>query len=132
VLYDTVYTTDDDIVFLNSTAASAATFDPDLEIGAVTGETGICVDVDSSYNEGCNIQTAAFIKDGLIGCSDVYVGKFLCGLSVEIKHGDISTVEIAGNLIWPRVLIDGSQDLDGDGVADPAMSCHDPVDCTQK
>ncbi len=48
-----------------------------------------------------------------------------------MKHGDISTVEISGNIVWPRVLLTGSEDHDGDGNADPAMMCYDPIDCTQ-
>lgn len=49
-----------------------------------------------------------------------------------MKHGDLSTVNIQGEPFWPRVLLDGSQDRDGDGKADPEMKCTDPVDCTQK
>lgn len=48
-----------------------------------------------------------------------------------MKHGDISTVSINGNPIWPRVLIEGSEDRDGDGKADGRMTCSDPNDCTQ-
>jgi hypothetical protein len=44
-----------------------------------------------------------------------------------VKHGDLSTVTMNGNPIWPRVLLDGSQDHDGDGVADASMSCSDPI-----
>jgi hypothetical protein len=49
-----------------------------------------------------------------------------------VKHGDLSTVTMNGNPIWPRVLLDGSQDHDGDGVADASMSCSDPIDCVTK
>jgi hypothetical protein len=45
----------------------------------------------------------------------------------QVKHGDLSTVTMNGNPIWPRVLLDGSQDHDGDGVADASMSCSDPI-----
>ena len=44
----------------------------------------------------------------------------------------MSTVQTSGNLFWPRVLIEGSFDRDGDGVSDGSMSCYDPIDCTQK
>ena len=132
-LYDTVVTSDTgDIVFVNTTGGSANAFDLDMEEAAITGETGICVDIDSSYNEGCSNQIAAFIKDGLIGCFDTVPAKFLCGLSVDIKNGDLSTVSTSGNLFWPRVLLSGAEDHDGDGQADPTMECTDPVDCTQK
>ena len=68
VLYDTVVTSNNgDIVFVNTTGGSADAFDPDLEEAAITGKTGICVDIDSSYNEGCSNQVGAMIKDGLIG-----------------------------------------------------------------
>jgi hypothetical protein len=48
-----------------------------------------------------------------------------------VKHGDLSTVTMNGNPIWPRVLLDGSQDHDGDGVADASMSCSDPIGTLQ-
>lgn len=46
---------------------------------------------------------------------------------VQIKHGDPSTVTTTGNPFWPRVLIEGSEDRDGDGEADPFMECTDPI-----
>lgn len=47
ILYDTVVTTDKGaITFVNTTGGSADAFDPDLEEGAITGKTGICVDID--------------------------------------------------------------------------------------
>jgi len=71
VLYDTVVTSDEgDVVFVNTTGGSADAFDIDLEAGAVTGQTGICVDIDASYNEGCSSQVGAAVKDGLIGCME--------------------------------------------------------------
>lgn len=90
-------------------------------------------------NEGCGNQAAAAIKDGLIGCMDtapggsagMSVGQFLCGLTVEVLNGDLDTVQTSGNLFYPRVLVEGSGDPDGDGVADGAIKCSDPVDCTQ-
>ena len=128
ILYDTVVTSDDgDIVFVNTTGGTANSFDIDLEEGAITGKTGICVDLDSSMNEGCSNQVAAGIKDSLVGCFDAGVGKFLCGLSVEAKNGDLRTVSIEGNLFWPRVLIAGSNDADGDGAASGELKCYDPI-----
>ena len=59
-----------DVVFVNTTGGSADAFDIDLETGAVTGQTGICVDIDASYNEGCSSQVGAAVKDGLIGCME--------------------------------------------------------------
>ena len=131
-LYDTVFTTDKGgITFINSTGGSAASFDIDLEVAHITGKTGICVDDDSSMHQGCTNEVGAKIKDTL-GCFDKPVGMFLCGLSLEIKHGDLSTVGVAGNLIYPRVLLAGGQDHDGDGRTDPEMTCLDPIDCSQK
>jgi hypothetical protein len=49
-----------------------------------------------------------------------------------VLHGDLSTVRFGGNLWYPRVLLDGSADHDGDGQADPALQCWDPLDCSQK
>lgn len=128
VLYDTVHTDDDgELTFLNLTEGNANAFDIDLEDGAATGKTGICVDIDSSYNEGCSSQAGAAVKDGLIGCMDGFVSKFLCGLTVEVLHGDLSTVRTSGNLFYPRVLLNGAMDHDGDGEAEPVMQCYDPI-----
>tara|TARA_B110001452_G_scaffold139062_1_gene115612 strand:- start:795 stop:2033 length:1239 start_codon:yes stop_codon:yes gene_type:complete len=134
-LYDTVVTGDDgEIVFVNTTGGSSSSFDIDLEAAHVTGKNSICVDYDSSMNQGCTNEVGAKIKDSLTGCFDGPVGKLLCGLSLEIKHGDLSTVETTGNLFYPRVLLAGGQDHDGDGVSDPEMTCLDPIgartDCT--
>ena len=90
------------------------------------------MDIDSSYLVGCTNEVGSLVKDALIGCSDGPIGKLLCGLSLEIKHGDISTVETTGNLFYPRVLIAAGEDHDGDGRTDPAMTCSDPIDCSQK
>jgi hypothetical protein len=133
ILYDTVVTSDNgDIVFVNTTGGSASAFDIDLEDAHATGKNGICVDIDPSYNEGCSNQIGAAVKDGLVGCFDGPPAKLLCGLSVDVKHGDLNTVETSGNLFWPRVLLSGSEDHDGDGESDPSMQCYDPIDCTQK
>ena len=131
-LYDTVETDNDEITFLNLSSGTGASFDIDMEDGALTGKTGVCVDLDSSMNEGCSHPKIAAAKDGIIGCADGFVAKFMCGLSVDVSHGDLSTVTINGNPIWPRVLLDGSEDRDGDGRADAGMTCSDPNDCTQK
>ena len=53
-------------------------------------------------------------------------------LCLQVYHGDLSTVQTSGNLFWPRVLLEGSGDRDGDGNADGKMTCSDPIDCTQK
>ena len=131
-LYDTVLTDNDEIRFLNLSSGTGASFDVDMEDGALTGKTGVCVDLDSSMNEGCSHPKIAAAKDGIVGCTDGFISKFMCGLSVDISHGDLSTVVINGNPIWPRVLLDGSEDRDGDGRADAGMTCSDPNDCTQK
>lgn len=147
ILYDTVVTNtgfnpraigterfydDQEFAFLNETGGSASAFDIDLEAAAMTGQTGICVDIDSSYNQGCSLTKFAAVKDAFVGCADAVYSKFLCGLSVEVLHGDLSTVRFGGNLWYPRVLLDGSADHDGDGQADPALQCWDPLDCSQK
>ena len=131
-LYDTVLTANDTISFLNLSSGTGTSFDIDMEQAAIDGRTGVCVDMDSSMNEGCSHPQLAAAKDGIIGCADGFVSKFMCGLSVDVKHGDLSTVAINGNPIWPRVLLDGSEDRDGDGRADAGMTCSDPNDCTQK
>ncbi len=71
ILYDTVFTTDDgDSTFLNTTGGSAGAFDPDQEEAFLSGKHGICVDMDSSYNEGCSNRIGAAFMDGLIGCME--------------------------------------------------------------
>lgn len=136
VLYDTVYTDDDnDLVFLNDTAGSASAFDIDLEAGAATGKTGICVDIDSSYNEGCASRIGSAVKDGLVGCMDGFYSQFLCGLSLEVFHGDLSTVQTSGNVFYEnggRVLLSGANDRDGDEENGPEWKCTNPIDCSQK
>ena len=133
ILYDTVMTDEENnLEFLNLTSGSASAFDPDLEDGARTGKTGICVDIDSSYNELCSNRGAAFVKDAAAGCMDDYVGAYLCGLSLDVSHGDLSTVSLSGNLFWPRVLVEGSDDEDGDGKSPGRVTCSDPVDCPSK
>ena len=87
----------------------------------------------SSYNEGCGNKVAALIKDGFLGCVDQRTSSFFtCGITVEIKHGDLSTVQQSGNLGWPRVLLDGTEDTDGDGRAGRKLECTDPADCLSK
>lgn len=130
-LYDTVHTgTRGEMRFLNLSATDA--FDIDLQRAAVTNKTGICVDLDSSMNEGCGNDKIAAVKDGIVGCSDAFVGKFLCGLALEIDHGDLSTVRVSGEPFWPRTLIHGAPDADGDGRSVGGVTCVDPIDCVQK
>ena len=83
-LYDTVLTANDTIEFLNLSSGTASSFDIDMEQGAIDGKTGICVDLDSSMNEGCSNRQLAAAKDGIIGCADGFVSKFMCGLSVDV------------------------------------------------
>lgn len=85
-LYDTVRTTKHGgIDFLNLTDGSSNSFDIDMHAGAITGRTGVCVDLDSSMNEGCNEETVAKVKDGVVGCMDAFVSQFLCGLALEVR-----------------------------------------------
>lgn len=139
VLYDTVLTGENSfllgtsLAFINVTDGAASAFDPDMEEAAIDGKVGVCVDIDSSYNQGCGNKVAALIKDGFIGCMDQrWTSYFTCGITVEIKHGDLSTVQQSGNLGWPRVLLDGTQDTDGDGRAGRKLECTDPADCLSK
>ena len=131
-LYDTVITANSTMTFVNLSSGTAASFDIDMEQAAIDGRAGVCVDLDSSMNEGCSHPTVAAVKDGLVGCTDGFVSKFWCGLSVDVKHGDLSTVALSGNPSWPRVLLQGSGDSDGDGSAGGYLECTDPNDCMQK
>lgn len=76
---------DQGIVFVNLTAGSSNAFDIDMEDGAITNKTGICVDYDSSMNEFCPIETVGMLKDALVGCFDDIAAKFLCGLSLDVR-----------------------------------------------
>lgn len=113
---------------------SGKVFDPDPHEQAITSEWGICVDVDSSYNQGCPDQTFSAVMDGIVGCLDRQVSTWLCGLEVDIADGDTSTAAIKGNFLYmpPRVLVEEGEDLDGDGKPTPAITCSDPVDCMSK
>ena len=117
---------DGGISFINKTSASARAFDIDMNAAATNGKIGICVDLDSSMNEACGNEVMANVKDGLIRCLDGGIGKFLCGLSLTVKNGDLSTVQTEGGPGWPRVLLNGSEDSNGDGLADGRMECTDP------
>jgi hypothetical protein len=123
-----------DIEFVDLEQGSGNFFDPDPSTQAITGEYGICVDVDSAMNQGCQDQTMASVVDGVLGCMDRQVSMFLCGLELDIKDGDASTASIEGNFLYipPRVLVEAGGDADGDGLITPAITCSDPVDCSQK
>jgi hypothetical protein len=45
---------------------------------------------------------------------------------MQVKNGDLTTVQTEGNLGWPRVLLNGSEDADGDGRGGVHMECTDP------
>ena len=45
---------------------------------------------------------------------------------MQVQNGDLSTVQTEGNLGWPRVLLNGSEDADGDGRGGVHMECTDP------
>jgi hypothetical protein len=120
--YFDVGITDDDggIEFVNLTAGSSNAFD--VEAGR-----GICVDTDSAMFQGCPEPVMAKVVDGIIGCADRFVSQFLCGLELRVKHGDSSTASVEGNFIYPRTLIAGGEDLDGDGKQPSSFKCEDPV-----
>ena len=134
-LYDVAITdSGGEINLVDLERGSGKVFDPDPATQAITGEWGICVDVDSAMNQGCPDQTMSAVMDGIVGCLDRQVSTFLCGLEVDIKDGDTSTASIEGNFLYmpPRVLMAAGTDSDGDGVVTPAVTCSDPIDCTQK
>ena len=134
-LYDEPLTgSDGEISLIDLDRGSGKVFDPDAYEQAITGEWGICVDVDSSYNQGCPDQTFSAVMDGVVGCFDRQISRWLCGLEVDIADGDSSTASIKGNFLYmpPRVLVEAGEDLDGDGNASPALTCSDPIDCRVK
>jgi hypothetical protein len=124
-LYDVAETDDDGgVVFRDLDQGSGNAFDPD-EGG------GICVDMDYSLQQNCRSQTIAGVVDG-VGCFDGGVGLFLCGLNIDVHNSDVSTAAIDGEFSYPRTLVEGGSDGDGDGLVTPAMSCDSPVDCVAK
>ena len=129
--------TDDDgnIKMKNLTQGSGSVFDPDPQEQAITQEYGLCVDMDYSHQQGCRDATASAVMDGIVGCFDRQVSMFLCGLSLNIMDGDVSTATIEGNFFYEnggRVLVAAGQDLDGDGQSSPLLTCSDPSDCSTK
>ena len=46
----------------------------------------------------------------------------------QVSHGDLSTVSRSGNLFWPRVLVEGSEDYSGSGRNQGHIECTDPID----
>lgn len=135
-LYDIPVTNDDgEINLIDLQQGSGRDFDPDPSEQAITGEYGICVDVDSSYNQGCPDQTLAGIVDAAVGCFDGKISPWLCGLELDIADGDTSTASLQGNFFYingGRLLVAAGEDLDGDGKASPEISCYDPIDCVNK
>ena len=133
-LYDYAYTDDDgNIELRDHEGGSSRSFDPDPSLQAITGEWGLCVDIDSAMNQGCPMETLAKAIDGVTGCVDRRVSYFLCGLELDVKHGDTSTASIDGSFFYdpPRTLVAAGADLDGDGLPTPAITCTDPIDCNQ-
>ena len=68
----------------------------------------------------------------LVPQADRAIGRFLCGLELHTKSGDPATTTIHGNLGYPRVLIAGSEDEDGDGLSAPSLECADPIECESR
>ena len=56
----------------------------------------------------------------------------MCGISIEVPHGDLSLAELSGTAGYPRTLIAGGTDYDGDGRVTEEMLCWDPKDCEVK
>jgi hypothetical protein len=134
-LYDVPITgKDGEISLVDLDRGSGKVFDPEPSEQAITGELGICVDVDSSYNQGCPDQIFSSVVDGAIGCFDRQISQWLCGLELDISDGDMSTAAIKGSFLYipPRVLVKKGEDLNGDGQASPEITCSDPIDCRTK
>lgn len=93
---------------------------------------GICVDSNSLLYQSCHNEGMAYVADGLIGCTDRTISRYLCGIEFKVRGGDPITASLDGNLFFPRVLVAGSDDPDGDGLTVPRMECSDPIDCEQR
>lgn len=85
-LYDVAQTDADGNVWFRTLAEGDSTaFDPDPEEQALTGEYGLCVDLDYSHQQGCKDKTLSAVMDGAIGCFDRQVSMFLCGLELNVS-----------------------------------------------
>lgn len=121
----------------NKDDADAAVYDPELTLEDYeAGRTGICVDVDATMLRQCPSSGFSMAMD-LYGCFDKWVSLFTCGITLSPRNRDVRTsnllVEGPASLIYPRVLIEGGgDDVDGDGLVRPRMTCNDPIDCVQK
>lgn len=131
-LYDYAVTGDssDDTRLVNDSAGSATAFDP-LPISE-GGKSGICVDAPAEYNQFCDSSTLNDVTMGIVGCPSAFVLFWLCGLTLETRSGDSTTAALTGDAFYPRTLIAGRTDPDGDGISDAELKCYDPVDCAGK
>ena len=113
--YFDVAETDDEggVVYKNLSSGTSDAFD-------VQPGEGLCMDALYNHFQGCPDQVIAKVVDGIIGCADRFVSQFLCGLELRVKHGDVSTASVEGNLLYPRQLVAASP-----GVRE--LHCRDPV-----
>ena len=126
--FDTVNTSSDffgpEADYINISSGTSSSFDVDPG-------NGVCLDTEYRFFQGCPEEILAKVVDGLVGCPDRPVAYFLCGLELRAAHGDPGFISVEGNLFYPRTLIGGGTDVDGDGVNPSSFECSDPVDCNQ-
>lgn len=77
--------TDGQIRFRTLDKGAGSDFDPDPATQAITGEYGVCVDLDYSMQQGCKDPTLSQVMDAAIGCFDRQVSMFLCGLELNVS-----------------------------------------------
>ena len=111
--------------YITSTVAAGNVSDPREGMG-------ICVDSNALLYQSCHNEQLANVVDVVVGCADRMIARFLCGLEVKTRGGDPITATLHGNLFYPRVLVAGSEDTEGDGVTAPLMECSDPIDCSTR
>ena len=126
-LFDLWNTTDDNrVAYWNKSDGAAATFDPPAGHG---------VRVDSDYlrlYQAARGKSMALLLDGAVGCADRFVSRTSAALELRTYNGDPATAQVHGLLDYPRVLVAGSADPDGDGNSEPRVECGDPVECVQR
>ena len=124
-MFDYAKNTNSSVLYLTSERGAGNVSDPREGMG-------VCVDSNALLYQSCPSEDLANVVDTVVGCADRVVGRFLCGLEVHTKSGDPATATIHGNLGYPRVLIAGSEDEDGDGLSAPSLECADPIECESR
>ena len=96
--------------------------------------TGVCVDFNYKYQQTCSIKALSQTVGAVVGCTATAGSSqmFFCGMEMDRSGPDGSSVSLAINFGYPRVLIEAAPDMDGDGLGTSKMECYNPMDCVNK